>query len=265
MLQQKVDSTTGQIPESAIKNAIDNVQIDPVAGINLMNAQKRETEKGDEDQFHYVNALAHDPAAWRANKPEDYAQSLMQEVAHIKSPTVRQRAADAVTRELDAVHKEGFTSDAPMVRTQLEMMKQRHEALYGAAPVPGRREGQTVYQSGGMDKVREMSDADFREKFGPKAKREDIIAKIGDFQQSENRAFAERQAQFLAVVHDNPEKAKDPDWLSDQREKIERPHVEQVVKQAMTGGVKNTFQKNEVRRQGGKTYRYDGSTWQEVK
>jgi len=263
MLTTKIDSTTGQIPEAAIKQAIDTRKIDPQFGENLIAAQKRENEKDDEGQYKYVSALAHDPVAWRADHPEEYAHQLMQEAANIKSPTVRQRAIDDINRELDSVHKEGFTSDGPLVRSEMEMMKQNHEALYGAAPVPGRRAGQTVYQGGGADKVREMSDADFREKFGPKAKREDIVAKIGSYQEAENKAYIDRQAKFLQVVHDNPEKAKDPEWLTQQREDIERPHVEAKVKQALGGGTQ--FQKGEVRSQGGKQYKYDGTQWDEVK
>ena len=234
-MTDKVDSSTGEIPDNVIKGAIDNRDIDPIVGLNLMQSQKRDTEKADEGQFKYVSALAHDPVAWRGTKPEEYANQLTQEAANIKSPTVRQRALDDINRELDSVHKQGFTSDGPQVRTQIEMMKQNHEAITGAVPLPGRRAGQTTYQKGGADAVKTMSDADFREKYGPKAKKEDVISKIGAYEESENRAYAERQAKFMEVVHANPEKANDPDWLTDQRQKIEAPHIEAKVKDTLGG------------------------------
>ena len=50
MMTDKVDSSTGEIPDNVIKGAIDNRQIDPIVGRNLMQSQKRDTEKADEGQ-----------------------------------------------------------------------------------------------------------------------------------------------------------------------------------------------------------------------
>ena len=105
MLAQKLDSTTKEIPENDLKEAIKNNQIDPKAGENLIAAQKKTSTAGDESQKHYVGALAHDPVAWQGEKPDEYAAKLMREVAKIKDPTVRQQAAEDVDKELQSVEK----------------------------------------------------------------------------------------------------------------------------------------------------------------
>ena len=243
MLTTKIDSTTGQIPEAAIKQAIDTRKIDPQFGENLIAAQKRENEKDDEGQYKYVSALAHDPVAWRADHPEEYAHQLMQEAANIKSPTVRQRAIDDINRELDSVHKEGFTSDKPMIQEQLQKMRSnmasddRAIQVMPATPEHGHlfwhedAEGPKYAKS--LNELKTMSDDAFENTFGKDAKREDLIKTAESEVKDRDRRLAYAQKGFLDWAHDpaNEKEAANPIKAGEMREHFERqaaaiPHLD---------------------------------------
>jgi hypothetical protein len=198
MLKEKIDAQTGQIPENVIRQAIDTNQIEAKAGENLIAAQKREDEKGDEGQFKYVSALAHDPTAWRAQKPEDYAEFLKAESANIKSPTVRQKAVDDINRELDAVHKEGFTSDGPVHRNQIEMMRQSYADLTSMVPTGNTSNRGVPFLKGGLERVETMSAADFREAYGSKANRSNVMKQEAARQTAARQWYAEANDQYRA-------------------------------------------------------------------
>jgi hypothetical protein len=220
MLQEKIDSNTGQVPEGMIRQAIDTKQIEAKTGENLIAAQKREDEKADDGQFKYVSALAHDPTAWRAQKPEDYAAFLRQESANIKSPTVRQKAVDDINRELDAVHKDGFTSDGPKIRTQLEMMKQSYSELTSLVPTGNKNNRGVPFLKGGLERLETMSAADFREAYGSKANRSEVMKREAARQTDARDWYTQATSEYLDWAHSEKGEAATPQEAEAERTRL---------------------------------------------
>jgi len=235
---QRLDQTTGKIPESDIREAIKNKQIDATVGENLIAAQKRDSTRQDEGQKRYVSALAHDPVAWQGEDPDQYAAKLMNEVANIKNPTIRQQAAEDVDKELTSIKKTASTTDGPVHRTQIEMMNRIANERLGLVPTGNKNPRVPPFLEGGVKRVETMSDSDFKAMFGHNAKRDVVIRGIEDREESERNRLAEAQQKYRDWSHTEKGQNATPKEANEERERLGfgQYHTPQDVKAALQAG-----------------------------
>lgn len=134
MLKDKVDPTTGFVPDDIIKQSMATGEVDEIFGTNLIKSQdsrarqmkKEESEalqKKDREAYMMLSAKVHDPISWGA-EPDQYAHSMVTEAATISDPALRQKAISDVNRQLKAVKTTGETAERPVEKKMYEMMGQ---------------------------------------------------------------------------------------------------------------------------------------------
>ena len=105
-----------------------------------------------------------------------------------------------------------------------------------------------------------MSDDDIKAQYGPNATRESVVSRYASSRNKDVAIQAKLAEQMRQWFKDNPPKEGERDYdekADDYRKSIVAPYVSARVRQLLT-------KPGETRKQGGKTYRYDGFDWNEV-
>lgn len=257
-LNQNVNPLTGEVDEGTIKAKMDSGDIDRKTGQNLIDAQKRKADqasaKQDNDTKAMLMADVHDTLAWQ-DKPDDYAKELTTEAAQIKNHVFRKQVQDAINRNLEAVRKNGTTTDHPALRDALlQLRRESGDAVISREILD--RTGKD-YRVSDSDLVKMGIDPKDRVKASEE--RRVIAAK----QQNDLRQwFSDYQQQHAGKVPTEQE-------IGDERNRILHPQALAAAKATLTPDEKTMgaqWNVGDVAHDAkGRKARWDGQQWVEVK
>jgi hypothetical protein len=106
---------TRQVDDQTIDDAIAGGTIDLQQGELLKKTQKLESSRADRDVANRIMAGVHDSVAWKgADNPDNYANDLAKDLPLIRDDTTRKDTADRINKQLAAVKKTGQTEEKPV-------------------------------------------------------------------------------------------------------------------------------------------------------
>jgi hypothetical protein len=110
-----VNPLTMQVDDKTIDDAIAGGTIDRQQGDLLKKTQKLESSRADREVSNRIMAGVHDSVAWKgADNPDNYANDLAKDLPLIRDATTRKDTADRIDRQLAAVKKTGQTEEKPV-------------------------------------------------------------------------------------------------------------------------------------------------------
>lgn len=247
---EKLDESPDHtIDEKAFKRDLDTDQISQKLYDSIHARQKRLIDDDQRKAAHEDRELAGNIGSTMAldnfvgdKHPKETESDYMSQINGVTDGSLRKVLIDQFHRKQEAAQRTGEHEDGPIVKSQLDFMSAHYREAVGAIPLPGRRAGQTTYARGGVDRLEAMSNADFREQYGPKANREDLIKQAKNYEEAEHRQHDKNVQEFLKVMRDpkNADKVSDPEWVNDQRQNIERPVTEAKVRAVLGGKPSNS-------------------------
>ena len=134
---------------------------------------------------------------------------------------------DDANHQLEAVRKKGETTDSPVIRDQLEFMKQDFTERTAVVPVFGQ------YIEGGGKKIEAMPDAELEQTFGKGANRQALIAHANRTVELQRGQYEDNVSKLLDWAKAHPEDAQGRDKAAAARQSIERPAIEARVSRSL--------------------------------
>jgi hypothetical protein len=219
LLLTKRNPLTGDIEEKDLNPAMESGDIDPKAGRALLDTQKRDEARDDAAERRAFEARIHDSAAWHED-PDKYAHDLRNDLGNIRNPTIQKEVSDSIDRELASVKKTGTTSELPVHRTQLDFMRNISNERMGAVPTGNRNQRAAPYIEGGAEKVKTMSDADFKAAFGHNANRTAVVRSVEAYEESERAKLANAEQEYRDWSKTKKGAEATPQEAADMRERL---------------------------------------------
>lgn len=231
------DPVTHVIPEQTIRDAMAAREIDEKWGLNTIKSQDAKVKADTIEKARILKVAdtalkgqligkIHDNTAWGVN-PALYAKDIIGEAAGISDLGMKQSVIDDANHQLEAVRKKGETSDSPVIKDQLEFMKQDFTERTAVVPVFGQ------YIEGGVKKLEAMPDAELEQTFGKGANRQALIAHANRTVELQRGTYEDNVTKLLDWAKAHPEDAQDRDKAAAARQAIERPTIEARVSRSL--------------------------------
>ena len=239
--EQMANSPDGTIDPGLLKAKVKEGAITQKGVDSLVARMKRESVAEDKDKASLVDLdiTEHDFVADKT--PEKTQAAMTERIAGIANPGLRAHLTQKLQSKMQVAEKRGESEERPVVKEQLEFMKQDFDA--GMAFVPTTQGKPAVAGmlpfgwsdtpaeapksvAGGIKGVEKMTDAEFEDAFGKDTKRSDVI-------EAARLNYARKQKAFLDWAHDPANKDATPADAAAERQRLERPDVEAAVKQAL--------------------------------
>lgn len=164
-------------------------------------------------------------------EPQKSANDFNDRIKGIANPGQRDRLTQRLQNKIQSAQKKGEEEEKPIIKEQLDWMKQNFEGKVNVIPVFG-----GGHVAGGIKKIQEMTDENFQGTFGKDANRADAVKHASAYIETQRLNYAKKQQAFLAWAHDPSNKDATVEQAQAERQRLERPDVEAQVKQALGGG-----------------------------
>jgi hypothetical protein len=167
-------------------------------------------------------------------KPEETARDMKDNYSHLPT-ALRTRLYKAIDGQIDSAKKQGKKEERPVETLTYQQMKEDRDENGLTVPMQaetteasggflgmGSHPESTAFThvAGGLQAVRKMDDDQIKEKFGPDATRESVLA-------DEQKHYANQMAKMRDFFESNPKATQEE--ADKYRQHIERPYVSAAV------------------------------------
>ena len=240
-LSTEADKNPLGVPDmTKAKDALDNEEITAVGYQSLLNRTKRVDAITDKNNADLIRGRLISTNLLKVPDMEKTVGELDAQIKSIQSLPLRNKLTEELQRKRDSALKGLISTEKPEIQQQLDIiiadgrrgrfvpMTQGKPATAGLFGFGGSVAQPPKYIEMGNykdveERIDNMSDDELKEYGG--ATREDL-------KEASELHQAKKLQDFLDIIHANPQKASDPDWLVQQRRKIEFPDAEVKAKES---------------------------------
>lgn len=207
----------------------------------MFSEDKKEAARTDRDEALLIGQDLINTNFVGDKAPKETDAGFTDRINGITDVAMRNRLTEQLKRKREAADKNATSEERPIIKTQLDNMTKDYES--GSAFVP-MTEGKPAVKgmiwddpavepkhvAGGIKGIEKMTDEQFHDAYGEKAKRQDVI-------EAARLNFARKQKEFLDWAYDPANKDATVEQATAERQRIEAPDAKAAVNATIKKGV----------------------------